>query len=601
MQTMGWVRCGFATGLMALSCAPRHSADPKPVTGEILVKLRRAGEPPARLPSNSKTTVIATTVRSGDEGGPLLRWPISSELDPADVAQSAAQDPAVEYAEPVYRYSSFLHPSDPKYKDQWALKTINAEQAWSVTTGSKDVVVAIVDSGIDLKHADLKANIWRNPGEVAGNGSDDDGNGYVDDVNGWDFVGDTNDPSPKGEDSPETWHGSHVAGTIGAVGNNKKGITGVAWKAQLMAVRAIGPGGGRADQLAAGIDYAVDNGARIINASWGGSSRSETIARAIARAGRSGVLFVAAAGNDSAEGAGFPANLTNRNIISVGASAPDDSLADFSNRGSGVMVAAPGVSILSTTAPGRYELLDGTSMAAPHVSGLAALLLADDSTLSVKALRDSIFNGCTRPPALVETRYGRIDAGQSLSLVKGVSVNASKLLASRNAISLRAAPGGKSRSSSLKLRGEDGSAVKWTAASDQPWLALSATEGVTPSQLTISADASAFAQGTQQAIITISDGSGATTISTALEVGEVPRLAIAATGGCALQGTILDAKAGKPCALSVDGNEEAHARWDIDGQVVLGKSVLLSLVPDARTISLRVGLEKLDVQVRVSP
>src|SRR5207302_9023759 len=176
----------------------------------------------------------------------------------------------------------------------------------------------IVDDGVALDHPDLKANIWVNEQEIAGNGKDDDLDGYVDDVNGWDFVDDDPDPSPAASGT-ERWHGSHVSGTIGASGDNRIGVAGVSWKVSLMALRAIGPQGGRTDHLAKAIDFAVEHGARVINASWGGAGNSQVIANAIARANRKGVLFVAAAGNDSAASPSFPANLDIENVISVGA------------------------------------------------------------------------------------------------------------------------------------------------------------------------------------------------------------------------------------------------------------------------------------------
>src|SRR4029077_7797248 len=170
--------------------------------------------------------------------------------------------------------------------------------------------------------------------------------------------------------------------------DNRVGVVGVNWKVSLMALRAIGPRGGRSDQLAKAIDFATEHGARVINASWGGGGTSQVIANAVARASRKGGLFIAAAGNDAEPSPSFPANLRMDNVISVGASTSGDLLAPFSDRGA--VVAAPGVGILSTTAPGKYERYDGTSMAAPHVAGLAALLWSVHPKATLAQVRKAI-------------------------------------------------------------------------------------------------------------------------------------------------------------------------------------------------------------------
>src|SRR5207248_9242037 len=250
---------------------------------------------------------------------------------------------------------------------------------------------------------------------IAANGRDDDGDGYVDDVNGYDFVDGRGDPSPA-RTGEERWHGTHVAGTIGAAGDNRVGISGVNWKVALMALSAIGTRGGRSDDLARAIDYAVDHGPRVVNASWGGGGQSQAIAKAVARAGERGVLFVAAAGNDGASRPSFPASLTSDNLISVGAFTPAGKLAPFSNRGA--LVAAPGVGILSTTAPGQYERYDGTSMAAPHVPGVAALLWSARPEATLAQVRRAILSSAV---ALGGTKHGRVDAARAMAALLGDS------------------------------------------------------------------------------------------------------------------------------------------------------------------------------------
>src|SRR2546426_3290946 len=342
-----------------------------PAPDAILVQLERGAPPPAgRAGRDVGPPIVPLPSFPSDEGAPLLRVPIAPGADPAAGAAGAGGPAGVAFADPIYVYPPRRVPNDPHYGDLWGLERIGAPAAWTKTTGERGVVVAVVDDGVALDHPDLAPNLWRNPSELEGNRQDDDLDGYVNDVNGWDFVDDDNDPAPAAS-GDERWHGTHVAGTIGAAGDNRIGVTGVNWKVSLMPLRAIGRRGGRSDHLAKAIDFATEHGARVINASWGGGGTSLVIANAIARASRKGVLFVAAAGNDSAPSPSFPANLKLDNIISVGASTPDDRLAAFSDRGA--MVAAPGVGILSTTAPGRYASYDGTSMAAPHAPWTPAL------------------------------------------------------------------------------------------------------------------------------------------------------------------------------------------------------------------------------------
>lgn len=269
------------------------------------------------------------------------------------------QDPDVEYAEPNYlRYATATIPDDTFFSTLWGLsngsdKDIDAPEAWDLATGSdKLVVVAVLDSGVDYNHPDLAANIWTNPGEIPGNGNDDDGNGFIDDVNGWDFV--DNDSNPVDNES----HGTHVAGTIAAVGNNGIGITGVTWTAEIMVLRFLdGFGAGFVSDEVAAIDYAIAKGAQIINASFGSSSFSSAEREAITRAETAGILFVAAAGNDGENNDStpqYPSNYALDNIIAVAASDQNDNLASFSDFGpTTVDVAAPGTSIYSAKPPDR--------------------------------------------------------------------------------------------------------------------------------------------------------------------------------------------------------------------------------------------------------
>jgi subtilisin family serine protease len=251
---------------------------------------------------------------------------------------------------------------------------------------------------VDISHPDLKNNIWANSDEVAGNRIDDDKNGYIDDVNGYDFA--NNDASVYDRDpisGTGDEHGTHVAGTIAAEGNNSLGVIGVNWKARIMPLKFLGPDGGYTSDAVEALNYAVAEGAKISNNSWGGGGFSQTLLDAINRADASGHLFVAAAGNGGSDGVGddndatphYPSNYNSSNIISVAATDSKDAIAGFSNYGAtSVDVAAPGVGILSTLPGDTYGSCSGTSMATPHVAGVATLAKTkapgwDDAQLKV--------------------------------------------------------------------------------------------------------------------------------------------------------------------------------------------------------------------------
>ena len=300
----------------------------------------------------------------------------------------------------VYNYlrstlADEIVPNDPKYPEQWSLPLMKMPQAWAIEKGSRDVVIAIIDSGIDYRHDDLASKIWINPGEVPDNGLDDDGNGYVDDVHGWDFTDAPNlqaeGDSIEGDNEPidESGHGTHVAGIAGAMPNNGIGIAGVAWNCRLMAVRAgLSLGGGarmQDDDSAAAIVYAADNGASIINMSWGSAQHSFVIQDAIDYAHARGVVLIGAAGNSKESESIFPAGY--RKVISVASTTPHKQRFYKSNFGASVDIGAPGSGILSTQIDNDYRILTGTSMAAPHVAGVAALIRSKRPTLTHEEVR----------------------------------------------------------------------------------------------------------------------------------------------------------------------------------------------------------------------
>ena len=415
-----------------------------------------------------------------------------------------------------------------------------------------------VTTTVTLDHPDLKPNLWVNPDEVPGNGEDDDGDGIIDDVHGADFVDHDGDPSPAA--SGARWHGSHVAGIIGAAGDNRAGVSGVNWQVSLMSLRALGPQGGRSDDLARAIDYAVDHGARVINASWSGGGASRVLEGAIARAGRHGVLFVGAAGNEGAARPAFPANLALPNLLSVGAAAPGDLLAPFSNRGADV--AAPGVGILSTTAPGQYERYDGTSMAAPHVAGLAGLLWAAHPEATLAQVRGAILSS---GEPLEGAEHGRIDALRALTALDGLAASDGALLLSRRELSFSARPGQVPQAQGVSVRLDGGAAGSWSAAASAPWLVLQAHEGRTPARVVVRVDPSGLTEGDHEGAVVFRDGAGRSRkLAVHLRLRASPGLA-AVGPGCAMRDGVLHARVGSGCALDASGAGGTGLQWSLPG------------------------------------
>ncbi len=276
--------------------------------------------------------------------------------------------------------------------NNWGADLINAPTAWNEGYTGEGVVVAVIDGGVDYNHQDLQDNIWTNSKEIAGNGKDDDGNGFVDDVYGWNFHDNNNDTLDR------DGHGTHVAGTIAGV-NNDYGVTGIAYDAQIMSVKVLDDSGsGYYSSIVDGIYYAVDNGADVINLSLGGEYPSWDVDLAIAYAHESGVNVIMAAGNNSGETPLYPASYADNYGIAVGAVDRNDELADFSNRAGNDeinYVTAPGVNIYSTVPNNGYEFYSGTSMAAPHVSGMVALMLSADPTLTPDQISEIITQSAT--------------------------------------------------------------------------------------------------------------------------------------------------------------------------------------------------------------
>jgi thermitase len=357
----------------------------------------------------------------------------SSVANARDAVAALSRDRRVEYAEldALWHVDQASAPNDARFADQWGLENtgqpvnghpagragvdIDAPRAWASGHGSDEVVVAVIDSGVDYAHEDLAANMWTNPGEIPGNGIDDDNNGVVDDVHGFNSIDGSGDPDD------DLGHGTHVAGIIGAEGDNGKGVAGVNWTTRIMALKFLGPtGGGTTSDAIACIDYVLkmkERGAnvRVVNCSWGSRQRSQALGDAIDRAVGQGVVFVCAAGNDGLDSdrtPHFPSAYESDGVLSVAALAPDDTLARFSNYGArSVDIAAPGVDILSTLPDGEYGFASGTSMASPFVAGVVALVAAEDPGMAVKTIRQRTLGGGFDVPGFV----GKVATGARLS------------------------------------------------------------------------------------------------------------------------------------------------------------------------------------------
>lgn len=284
----------------------------------------------------------------------------------------------------------FTPQKDPKLYTNWGIKKTNAPTAWKISKGSKNIIVGIIDTGIDYNHEDLSYNIYRNPKEIPNNNIDDDKNGFIDDVVGWDFV--HNDSLPYDDHR----HGTHVAGIIGAVGNNGIGISGINQEVTLLSVKAFdAQGNGEVATAIKAIEFAILQGAKVLNNSWGDYGFSQALVDVVGQAEKT-VTVVCAAGNETNNNdktAVFPASIQKENVISVAASTSNDQLAMFSNYGEKtVHLAAPGEYIFSTVPDNKYEYLDGTSMASPFVAGASALILSKYPDLKPKEIKERLMS-----------------------------------------------------------------------------------------------------------------------------------------------------------------------------------------------------------------
>ncbi len=345
------------------------------------------------------------------------------------------KDTNVLYAEPNFIYKVAIVPNDPRFSEQWGFHNtgqtggtpdadIDAPEAWDIETGDSSIVVAVIDTGVDYNHADLSANMWTNADETPNNGIDDDNNGYIDDYRGWDFYNNDKDPFD------DNGHGTHTSGTAAATTNNNIGVAGTCWNCKIMPLKFLNSGGsGTSDDAADAVIYAADNGAKITSNSWGCSNcYNQVLKDAFDYAYSRGVLSIAAAGNDNTDSSHYPSDYDN--VMKIAATDNSDSKASFSNYGFNTSVAAPGVGILSTVPTGScencnptgYASYSGTSMATPHVAGLAGLIWSNNPTLTNNDVRHILRQGvdifgvdiAQIPSVYIGT--GRINALKSLQI-----------------------------------------------------------------------------------------------------------------------------------------------------------------------------------------
>jgi len=434
-RSLTWL---LATLLLSLSFLPAAGAPVEPaaqrtpapdwtaphVAGQLLVKLANAATTSDVVGLDARLDALGVrALRTIPQLGlALVQPPAGASL--SEAAADLTAQPDIAWAEPNYIFHLDFMPDDPLYPtyQSAALGRIQMPAAWDLTLGRSEVVIAILDTGVDITHPDLADAIWTNSDETPDNAVDDDANGFVDDIHGWDFATGDNDLAD------DHGHGTHVAGIAAARTNNGIGVAGVAGRATLMPVDVFGGGIGTYEDLIRAIVYATDNGAHVINMSLGASSYSRGEEMAVNYAWERGVVVVAAAGNTCTNtnynappclSDHYPAAHTN--VIAVAATTAGDVLASFSTRGTFVDVAAPGVGIYSTFPGGAYGSLGGTSMATPHVSGLAALVLARNPFLTPDQVRLLIELGTEdlgpKGPDIY-FGYGRIDARRTLEMTE---------------------------------------------------------------------------------------------------------------------------------------------------------------------------------------
>ncbi len=415
------------TNIVAVAQMPSTLTKPatEAVPNEFLVGMRQ-GINPATLIQKFKTDYKVDTVRQLKLANALyVRIP--QGVDATLAKQKIKADTNVKYIEPNYIVHATQQktPNDPRFPELWGMDNtgqlngtadadIDAPEAWAVATGSDSMIVAVIDTGVDYNHPDLAANMWVNPDEIPANGIDDDGNGIIDDVYGMK----AENGVVTGDPMDDIDHGTHCSGTIGAIGDNSVGVAGVNWKVKIMALKFLGPFGGTTADGITCIEYALEKKVMVSNNSWGGGGYSQALYDTLAKARDQGHLFIAAAGNSSDDNdkiPHYPSSYDLDNIVAVAATDNNDEMAYFSCYGAtSVDIAAPGQDILSTlpVSMGSYGTMSGTSMATPHVTGAAALILSVNSSLNYLAVISALYNNADSLASL----DGKILTGARLNI-----------------------------------------------------------------------------------------------------------------------------------------------------------------------------------------
>ena len=431
-----WQSALLFTGLLASGSAFAHgfNLEHAHVPGELIVKFKDGRQ--AAHQAVLKSLGGAVKYQFKTRGATVVKFQgLTSDADLLQKAKILNSRDDVEYVEANTIMKINRVPNDADFSKQYGMHNtgvgggisgadIDAVRAWDVSTGSKNVLVGVIDTGVDYSHPDIAPNYWTNPGESgldadgrdkSSNGVDDDGNGYVDDFRGWDFVNNDNDPFD------DHAHGTHCAGVIGARGDDGVGVAGVNWNVSIVGIKFLsGSGSGSLEDAVKSIEYGTTIGANLTSNSWGGGGYSPTMFDAIKAAHERGILFVAAAGNDSNNNdsrPSYPATYDVGNVISVAASDNKDQMAYFSNSGiRTVHVAAPGVDVWSAVPNRGYQKMSGTSMATPHVAGLVALVQSAIPEATHEQVRARIINGVDRSDywASRVASGGRINAFNSL-------------------------------------------------------------------------------------------------------------------------------------------------------------------------------------------
>lgn len=396
------------------------------VPGRLLVKFQPDTEPAFRAALHGRFGGTLIQTFRLDRDLELVRFP--EVTDVGALIDLYQREPDVRFVEPDLVYHTQILPNDARFGDLWGMHNtgqagglvdfdIDGPEGWDINTAAPGIVIGSIDTGVDINHEDLAANIWTNPAEVAGNGVDDDVNGYIDDIHGWDFL--SNDNNPQDDNS----HGSHTMGTATAVGNNGAGVAGVAWSAGIMVLKICNAGGGcDLSAAVAATDYATENGARLSSNSWGGGGFSQAMKDAIDRANAAGVLYVAAAGNNGSNTDAspfYPASYDSPNILSVANMTRFGSRSSSSNYGlTSVDLGAPGTDIWSTTPNNGYGSKTGTSMACPHVAGALANVMGFNPTLGHLEYKDILMQSVVPSDDLA----GRSVTGGVLNLKKALDL-----------------------------------------------------------------------------------------------------------------------------------------------------------------------------------